>query len=88
MESGSSEKRGEGSLVEWRGAEKGSRKQPRWGVLGQPIYWAGSVAVEGEQAPTSAYFAGPDNSVPVEIYDPSPRKALALALSGGVKPVE
>lgn len=37
--------------------------------------------------PTSVYFAGPDNSVQVEIYDPSPQRAMRLALSPRVTPV-
>jgi hypothetical protein len=48
----------------------------------------GREVVVGEQSPTSAYFASPDNSVQVEVYDPSPRRALALALSGEVRPAE
>jgi hypothetical protein len=45
------------------------------------------VVVSGD-APDSVYFAAPDNSVQVEVYDPSPKRALTLALSGGVKPAE
>jgi hypothetical protein len=35
---------------------------------------------------SSVYFASPDNSVQVEVYDPSPARALELALSGRVRP--
>jgi hypothetical protein len=46
----------------------------------------GREVVISTQTPTSAYFASPDNSVQVEVYDPSPKRALALALSGQVRP--
>lgn len=39
-----------------------------------------------KQKPTSVYFASPDNTVQVEVYDPSPKRALSLALSGQVRP--
>jgi hypothetical protein len=39
-----------------------------------------------KQKPTSVYFASPDNTVQVEVYDPSPKRALSLALSGRVRP--
>ena len=38
------------------------------------------------ESPTSVYFASPDNSVQVEVYDPSPQRAMSLALSGKVQP--
>jgi hypothetical protein len=47
----------------------------------------GFEIVTNPQSPTSAYFASPDNSVQVEVYDPSPKRALNLALSGRVRPV-
>jgi hypothetical protein len=47
----------------------------------------GRTVVVSKQNPTSAYFASPDNSVQVEVYDPSPKRALALALSAKVRPV-
>lgn len=47
----------------------------------------GREVVSSEEAPTSVYFASPDNSVQVEIYDPSPARAMSLALSGRVQPV-
>ena len=48
----------------------------------------GREVVTSDQAPTSAYFAAPDNSVQVEVYDPSTKRALTLALSAQVKPAE
>jgi hypothetical protein len=46
----------------------------------------GREVVVSEQNPTSAYFASPDGTVQVEVYDPSPKRALALALSAKVRP--
>lgn len=46
----------------------------------------GTKVVSSEKNPTSAYFVSPDNSVQVEVYDPSPRRAMNLALSGRVQP--
>jgi hypothetical protein len=46
----------------------------------------GREVVVSEQNPTSAYFVSPDNNVQVEVYDPSPKRALSLALSGRVRP--
>ena len=43
------------------------------------------VATNAEK-PTSVYFVSPDNTVQVEVYDPSPKRALSLALSGRVRP--
>jgi hypothetical protein len=43
--------------------------------------------VSSREAPGSAYFASPDGSVQIEVYDPSPNRAMGLALSGKVKPV-
>jgi hypothetical protein len=48
----------------------------------------GRTVVVSEQNPTSAYFASPDGTVQVEVYDPSPKRALALALSAKVHPAE
>ena len=48
----------------------------------------GREVVVNRANPTSAYFASPDNSVQVEVYDPSPQRALALALSDRVRPAE
>lgn len=44
--------------------------------------------VATEESPSSVYFASPDNSVQVEVYDPSPRRAFALARSGRVVPAD
>lgn len=46
----------------------------------------GREVVTSEESPTSVYFVSPDNSVQVEVYDPSPERAMALALSGRVRP--
>jgi hypothetical protein len=46
----------------------------------------GRRVVASSGKPTSVYFASPDNSVQVEVYDPSPRRAMSLALAGKVQP--
>lgn len=48
----------------------------------------GGKVVVSDSSPTSAYSANPDNSVQIEVYDPSARRALAIALSGRVRPVD
>lgn len=48
----------------------------------------GREVVYNEEKPTSVYFVDPEGSVQVEVYDPSPRKALSLALAGKVGPAE
>jgi len=45
----------------------------------------GRKVVASAERPTSVYFASPDNSVQVEVYDPSPARALRLALSPRVR---
>ena len=45
------------------------------------------VVVDTEQ-PTSVYFVDPEDTVQVEVYDPSPEKAMSLALSGKAGPAE
>jgi hypothetical protein len=40
------------------------------------------------EKPTSVYFAGADDDVQVEVYDPNSKRAVALALSDQVRPVE
>lgn len=40
------------------------------------------------EKPTSVYFAGADDDVQVEVYDPNPKRAMALASSDQVRPVE
>jgi hypothetical protein len=46
----------------------------------------GREVVTSKEQPTSVYFASPDNSVQIEVYDPSPQRAMSLALSGLVQP--
>jgi hypothetical protein len=46
----------------------------------------GREVVVSRRKPTSAYFVSPGNEVQVEVYDPSPKRALALALSPKVRP--
>ncbi len=48
----------------------------------------GRTVVTNSERPTSVYFASPDNSVQVEVYDPSSARALRLALSPRVRPAE
>lgn len=48
----------------------------------------GTEVVSSEETPTSVYFASPDNSVQVEVYDPSPKRAMSIVLSGRVQPAE
>lgn len=47
----------------------------------------GREVVFSRSQPTSVYFADPVGGVQVEVYDPSPARALALALSPRVRPV-
>lgn len=47
----------------------------------------GREVVTSTGAPGSVYFASPDGSVQVEVYDPSPARAMSLALSGEVQPI-
>ena len=46
----------------------------------------GKLVVTSTESPGSAYFVSPGNSVQVEVYDPVPRRALRLVLSGRVRP--
>ncbi len=46
----------------------------------------GREVITSSESPGSAYFASPDDSVQVEVYDPVPKRALELALSGQVIP--
>lgn len=46
----------------------------------------GRKVVTSKQSPTSVYFASPENSVQVEVYDPSSKRALNLTLSGQISP--
>jgi hypothetical protein len=47
----------------------------------------GGLAVMDKNRPTSVYLAYPEADYQIEIYDPSPERALELALSGNVQPV-
>jgi hypothetical protein len=47
----------------------------------------GRPVVTNESNPSSVYFASPDNSVQVEVYDPSAKRAMNLALSSKVQPI-
>jgi sugar/nucleoside kinase (ribokinase family) len=48
----------------------------------------GREVVVDTERPTSVYFVDPEDTVQVEVYDPSPEKAMSLALSGKVGPAE
>ena len=47
----------------------------------------GRRLVSNRANPSSVYFVSPDNSVQVEVYDPSPARDVGLARSGRVTPV-
>jgi hypothetical protein len=47
----------------------------------------GGLAVTSPKGPQSVYFAYPGSDVLVEVYDPSPAKALHSIISGQVTPV-
>jgi hypothetical protein len=44
--------------------------------------------VTNENTPNSVYIASKDSDVQVEVYDPDPDRALEIAMSGAVRPVE
>jgi hypothetical protein len=46
----------------------------------------GREVVSNEERPTSVYFTNSDDSVQVEVYDPSAKQAMSYALSGRVRP--
>ena len=46
----------------------------------------GTEFVTTKERPDSVYFAGSDNTVQVEVYDPSPGRAMGLARSGRIVP--
>jgi len=48
----------------------------------------GVEVVTSEEQPTSVYFVDPEDTVQVEVYDPSAGKAMELAVSGKVQPAE
>ena len=47
----------------------------------------GGVAVYNSSAPTNVYVAFPGSDVQIEVFDPSPQKALRLVTTGRVAPV-
>jgi hypothetical protein len=47
----------------------------------------GGTAVYSKSKPTNVYFAYPKSSAQIEVYDPSPGRALQLVTSGTVTPV-
>jgi hypothetical protein len=48
----------------------------------------GGAAVQDTKHPTSVYLAYPRSDYQIEVYDPSPARALQLAVSGKILPVE
>ena len=46
------------------------------------------LVVTNENTPNSVYIASKDSEVQVEVYDPDPDRALEIATSGAVQPVE
>jgi hypothetical protein len=46
----------------------------------------GRTVLTNRRSPSSVYFTSPDNAVQVEVYDPSPARAMRLALSDRVRP--
>jgi len=47
----------------------------------------GALIVTNKSRPTSVYIAYPDQDLQIEVYDPSPERALSIATSGDVTPV-
>jgi hypothetical protein len=47
----------------------------------------GREVMTTKQAQTNVYFADLDNSLQIEVYDPSPQRAMSLARSGQVQPI-
>jgi hypothetical protein len=47
----------------------------------------GGIAVYSQDRPSSIYVAYPGQDLQVEVYDPSPNRALRLATSGKVRPI-
>lgn len=48
----------------------------------------GGLAVMDLRRPQSVYLAWPDSGYEVEVFDPSPKRALDLVLSGAIAPVD
>ncbi len=64
--------------VQRRGRSEGMETRPAPG---------GGLATWSEKRPTSVYLGFPGSDLLVEVYDPDPRRARALALSAEVGPV-
>ena len=47
----------------------------------------GGFVVTNQKTATSVYVAYPDSDVEIEIYDPSPQRAMAIATSGTLTPL-
>jgi hypothetical protein len=47
----------------------------------------GLIGVYSDNSPANVYFAAPHSSYQVEVYDPSPKRALALVRSGRIRPI-
>jgi hypothetical protein len=47
----------------------------------------GGVAFQYKNRPTNVYLAYPDSNFQIEVFDPSPARALRLVTSGQIKPV-
>jgi hypothetical protein len=48
----------------------------------------GGLAVTSRKRPQSVYFAYPGSKLLVEVYDPSPQRALQAVVSGQVQPLQ
>jgi hypothetical protein len=48
----------------------------------------GGIATYDEAQPSSIHFAYPDSDYEIEVYDPSPERALELVTGGEIIPVE
>lgn len=48
----------------------------------------GALAVQSENAPSSVYLTHPGEDLQIEVFDPSPKRALRTATSGEIRPVE
>jgi hypothetical protein len=47
----------------------------------------GSLGVYNDSSPTNVYFAARGSNFQIEVYDPNPRRALALVRSGRIRPI-
>jgi hypothetical protein len=48
----------------------------------------GALVVSNESSPTSVYLAYPSEDIQVEVFDPDADRALELATSGAIRPVD